>query len=251
MIVPRAITESDIQRLSDQRHLCQQFGCTVFYDEELLDDNWFWPHDGCSIVQYIEAIPGGPRRTWEGIPDLDDHVDSDASSMFQAQSILHPTRKLLDDTEKELQCWRKALRIDTGDVLSLMGRNPVINRNQQDDPQGLAPHLPDDAIDGPLDPALPGRWFTIIVYALQRDPIVGRISSGDLAYFYHQIAQLLQIPAHIQQAPCLVRLNGHLVHQTGPITLQHGDYLRFILGPWNNHQQITSCSSCLSPWTRS
>ena len=328
MFTERAVTANDIQRLSDQQHLCRQYGCTIFYDEEILDDNWHWLHDGSSIVQYVEAHRGGPRRTWSGEFAHDQGVDSDASSLLATKQT-DPLVTFLDRSAYTIHKFRT--KISSGerirakhsdpqsDVITLMGRNPVIVRQQEPNDLDLQQFIePEDVPDH----MLPGRWFTAIVYRMGKPDTITRISSGDLAHLINQVAAALTITpqqlielhevrhppqdleqvfdyiwaAHCiedvpqgargklvltdiefcsnlpiletdtvrrlrmivtpttrttllkalglqpfcQQAPCLIKLNNHFIHDTGPVPLAHGDFLHIIVGPLNDEQCVNT-----------
>ena len=219
---------------------------------------------------------------------------------------IHPPQQIQPFAEDDDETW-------------LMGRNPIFNRPQ---PDFDADDWQEPQRHAEIAHALQGRWYTVIVFALRSNPLIGRISSGDLAHFYSQIAQMLQIQPHelvdmyeidvppqdlapsfdyiwaahrltdlqpgsrarlvlcdmefcsnlprlatevvrqlklivspttrttllqvfrlqpyCRQAPCLVQLNGQLIHGTGPIDLKHGDYLHIILGPCSEQQCLTT-----------
>ena len=189
MFTARAITALDVQRLSDQQHFCVQYGCTAFHDEEIIGDDWRWIHDGSSIVQYIEAVPGGPRRTWEGPAEEDDDLDSDASSCLEPRRLCDPLEKFLNRSAAQLAVLQSARpMLDETDETTLMGRNPVVVRQQDLD----AFALPDD---NPWpEHMLPGRWFSVIIFRLGKANTYGRIASGDLQSFFVQVSQLMEAP---------------------------------------------------------
>ena len=206
MLTHRAITAADVHRLSDQQQLCRRFGCTVFHDEVILDDNFHWLNDGSSIVQYTEANAGRPHRTWEGQPDLEDDVASDASSLLQDSP--DPMQRFLDQSTKIITDFRHTFNaLKESDDFSLMGRNPILARPNDDNAVAQAHEVADDEANDDAH-LRPGRWYSAIIFQLQTEPTIGRIASGSLEQFIAQVAQYLHISQgqltelhEIKQAP--------------------------------------------------
>ena len=75
---------------------------------------------------------------------------------------------------------------EVDNALSLMGRNPVLVRSRFDDQPPLEP---DESVspNSPID----GEWSTIIIFNMDREGIVGRITSGSLDHFYNQAAGMI------------------------------------------------------------
>ena len=151
MFTDRAITATDIQRLSDQQHLCRRYGCTVFYDDVILDDNWHWLHDGSSIIQYVEAHPGGPRRTWSGEFNHDWDDESDAESYLSITQQTDPLNDFLNRSAHLIYQLRTSIAnghqiVDSSDVITLMGRNPVLVRRREEDAIDIQQHIEQEEI---------------------------------------------------------------------------------------------------------
>ena len=223
--------------------------------------------------------------------------------------------------------------IEEGDDINFMARNPIVVRPRFDDIEPAAPHedIPPQEQLLPqrgLEHAFPGRWYTAIAFTLDREGVIGRISSGDLAHFYRQVALILGTDAdniiemheiavppddlkasfdyiwaiqrrrdlpdgararlvlvdvefcnnlpsletetvrslklivspstrttilkalglfpYCQQAPCLMKVNGDFVHDTGPFEFQHGDFLHIVLGPLHECQAIDTRMAALA-----
>ena len=256
-----------------------------------------WSHDfhrTCHVYRGLRLIGAQPTAVQRG-------------DCFEIN--IYPPHQIL--TEEPDETW-------------FMGRNPIIRR-QHDDPL-LVPNHDDQGQD--LDEHLqPGRWYNVIVFALNKAPTIGRIASGDLQLYYNQIAHLLgmrstdlidlheirspphdlqpsfdyiltahrlhdlepgtraklvlcdiefcnNLPAvdtetirhlklivspmtrtnivrmlglrpYCQKGPCLVKLNDQFIHATGPVDLQHGDFLHIVVGPIDDQQQLDTRTAAL------
>ena len=88
------------------------------------------------------------------------------------------------------------LEEELDDFVNLMGRNPVLVREDYNPP----PQVDADRESTPSEALVIEprrvRWYRTLVYTRDREGIVGRISEGSLNHLYSQVAHMLEISEH-------------------------------------------------------